>query len=85
MLQFLVLKDVFDVLADRSLGLAEQLCELFLIEPDGLIFEAHVELRAAILALVDEDLTLFLILVSFAALRAFIGFPFWPKKMVLGN
>ena len=47
---------MLDVLAYGALGLAKQLRELLLVESDGLIFQAHVELRAAVLALVDEEL-----------------------------
>jgi hypothetical protein len=54
-IEFLVLEDMFDVFADRALGLAEQICELFLVKPDGLVFEAHVQLRAAVFALADQD------------------------------
>ena len=43
---------MLDVLADGALGLGEQLCELLLVEPDVPVFEANVELRAAVLALV---------------------------------
>lgn len=53
LLQLSVLEDVLDVLADRPLCLTEELCELLLAEPDGLILEANVELGSAVLALVD--------------------------------
>ena len=55
-LQLLILEDVLDVIADRSLGLAKKLGELLLTEPDGLALKAHIQLGTAVFGLVDEDL-----------------------------
>src|SRR5262245_56016986 len=54
--QLSVVEDVFDVFADRPLGLAEQLRELALVQPDRLTFETDVELGVTVLAAVKDYL-----------------------------
>jgi hypothetical protein len=47
---------VFDVLADGALGLAEEVGELLLAQPNGLTVQPHVQLGAPVFALVNEEL-----------------------------
>jgi len=50
-------EDVLDVLINRPHILLEQLGHQFLRQPDGLAFHADLDMRLAILRLVDEELT----------------------------
>jgi hypothetical protein len=47
---------VFDVLADRAFGLPEKPCELFLVEPQGLVLQSNVQLGLPVLTLVNQKL-----------------------------
>jgi hypothetical protein len=47
---------VFDVLADRPLGLAKELGELFLAKPERLPDQPHVQLGASVFGLVNDKL-----------------------------
>ena len=55
-LKLTIFEDVLDVLADRPLGLAEELRELAMIEPNGVVPDAYVEPRSAVLDPVEQDL-----------------------------
>jgi hypothetical protein len=44
------------VLADRAFGLPKKPCELFLIEPQGLILQPDIQLGLPVLTLVNQKL-----------------------------
>ncbi len=46
---------MLDVLADRTLGLAEQLGQSLLFEPKGFRIQHHVDAGETVFALVDEE------------------------------
>jgi hypothetical protein len=54
--QFAILKDVLDMLADRPLGLAEQLGQLLLVQPKAFPLQHYVYARGAIFTLVNQEL-----------------------------
>jgi hypothetical protein len=47
---------VFDVLADRAFGLPKKPCELFLVEPQGLVLQPNIQLGLPVLTLVNQKL-----------------------------